>query len=164
MKAASSRPWSPGPELRLRRDPRLCLVLGDHPIVSGDEYGDWRSDYDAPKDLYVLAVGRIRGSGRPTTTDFRVNVDSLHPILEPVKLRTVVREVSHSPRSLTSIRTTIARDLGRDTTTSYRDALDVLFPGLGSDHRRLARERGSPDQRIGRCHPRRGKRCHAPGV
>lgn len=121
----------PGRELRLRQDPRLCLVLGDHPIAGGDAYGEWGPDYDVPKDLYVLAVGRIRGSGRPATTDFRVKVNSLHPLAEPVKLRAVVREVSDSPRSLTSIRATVARDLGRAATESYRDALDVLFPGLG---------------------------------
>lgn len=122
----------PGRELRLRRDPRLCLILGDHPIAGGDAYGEWGLDYDVPKDLYVLAIGRIRGSGRPATTDFRVKVDSLHPLTEPVKLRVVVRDVPHSPRSLTSIRSTVARDLGQETTASYRDALDVLFPGLGS--------------------------------
>jgi hypothetical protein len=121
----------PGRGLRLGGDPRLCLVLGDHPIVDGNEYGEWGADYDVPKDLYVLAVGRIRGSGRPATTDFRVKVDLLHPLWEPVKLRAVVREVPHSPRSFASIRTTIARELGPDTTTSYRAALDILFPGLG---------------------------------
>lgn len=121
----------PGRELRLGRNPRLCLVLGDYPITGAEAYGEWGPDYDAPKDLYVLAVGRIRGSGRPATTDFRVKVDLLHPLAGPVKLRTVVRVVSHPQRSLTSIRTTVARDLGRDTTESYRDKLDVLFPGLG---------------------------------
>lgn len=121
----------PGRKLRLRRDPRLCLVLGDHPIVGGDAYGEWGADYEAPKDLYVLAVGRIRGSGRPATTDFRVKVDSLHPLPEGAKLRALVGNVSHAPRSLTGIRATVARDLGQDTTASYRDALDVMFPGLG---------------------------------
>lgn len=121
----------PGRELRLRRDQRLCLVLGDHPIADGEAYGEWEPDYDAPKDLYVLAVGRVRGSGRPATTDFRVKVDLLHFLAEPVKLRAVVGQVPHSPRSRTGIRTTVARDLGQDTTESYRDALDVLLPGLG---------------------------------
>lgn len=121
----------PGRELRLRRDPRLCLVLADYPIAEGEAYGEWGSHYDAPKDLYVLAVGRIRGSGRPATTDFRVKVDLLHPLAEPVKLRAVVGGVSHSPRTLTTIRATVARDLGPETTVSYRNALDVLFPGLG---------------------------------
>jgi hypothetical protein len=122
----------PGRELRLQRDPRLCLVLGDHPIADGDAYGEWGLDDDAPKDLYVLAVGRIRGSGRPATTDFRVKVDSLHPLAEPVLLRAVVRGIPHSPRSLTSVRATVGRDLGRASTESYRDALDLRFPGLGS--------------------------------
>lgn len=132
--------------MSLSRSEQFCLLLSDNSVPSDQDFASL-FDEASEADLYnlpesgrhIVAIGRVRLSPRPATTDERVRVTEPH-VIEPVPLRLLVGLVPTAERRrasdlLDSVGGVAMPPLGE----ALVDALLELRPGLRETVQRLRR-------------------------
>ncbi|GAA0905313.1 hypothetical protein [Virgisporangium aurantiacum] len=118
---------------------RLCLVVADGPLV-WDRSGDRLVADSDPVRRSIVAVGRIRGSGRVSSTDDRYKIADPAMIEPAIALREVVETVSADVRdeATEAVRADVADAKGRVSEKLIQAVIEVR-PAVAATVQRLRR-------------------------
>jgi len=132
------------PERTLALAPRtwqMCLILADGALIWDDESETLIRRQDSSASRSIVAVARIRGSARPTSTDDRVMVAEPNLLDEPVTAQDLLAELpAPLRREVRQATRSVAVELPGPTGDAVVEALVRLRPGIGATVRRLRRE------------------------